>query len=433
MITIADIDRWNVADIDRVFAVCSAQADHCTERNDDLSSLQTFQTWGGGAADAAKVSVGKTRVDFDAHGTHVATIADAAKTASSEVASVKKKLTELRTTAQQQGLRIGDNGTVAIAVYGPYTKEAKAKLDANRAALQLELNQLLINAQMVDDDLAAAINGADGQMNESEVAKHNHPPVLDAVFGLGSLGLPEYPDGSLTSEETRNYYAAGEQRLKAINEQLANSDLSLEERTKIALELRNELRTKARDLMADRDAAAYLAEKEPNSTLEQLIDRKMERKGLTREGALEDIIKSSSESRGSVNQALGVDPDNPKLPDPQEVRARVGASPGVDPPGVELGAGSRALRVAGKAALPLAAAYEAWDGYTQVKAGTESIPEAVGSGAGAVGGMWAGAEIGAAAGAFGGPVGAAAGAVLGGVIGGLGGGQFGKTIGGWFS
>ncbi|MVU81593.1 phage head morphogenesis protein [Nocardia sp. ET3-3] len=433
MITIADIDRWSIDDLDRVFQVCSAHADHCGERREDLGNLQTFQTWGGGAAEAAKLSVGKTRVDFDAHGDHVSAIATAASTASIEVTAVKQKLAALRATAQQQSLLIGEDGKVIAAVCAVDAKE-QAKIEANRAALQLEVNQLLINAQAVDDDLAEAINGADGQISESAVAAHNHTPEIAGVYGLGSLGMPDYPDGSLTNEETRNYYAEAEKRLKALNDQLAHSDLTTEQRATIAQELRNEIRSKARELMADRDAAAALNQGEPNKTLDELVDSKMARKGMTREQALEDIIKSSSQSRGSVNASLGVDPENPKLPNLDEVRARVGAAPpGADPPPIELGAGSRALRIAGKAALPLAVAYEAWDGYNQVKAGTESIPEAVGTGTGAVGGMLIGAEYGATVGAFGGPVGVAVGGLLGGVIGGVGGGMFGKTIGGWFS
>lgn len=440
MITISDIDRWNVADIESVFQVCTSHAQHCDERASNLGNLQMFQTWDGEAAEAAKHSVGKTRVDFDAHGKHVAAIAAAAKTAAEEVATVKSKLTGLRADAKTGGFAIGDDGKVTRIVQGPYTADQLAKIEANRVALQLEVNQLMINAQLVDADLAAAIKGADGQLSESDLDKQNHPPVYAAAFGLSSLGLPEYPNGSLTDVEVRNYYLEAERRLAALNEQLAKTDMPLEERARIASEIRNEFRTKARDLMSNRAAAEELMKKEGNRPFDQLIEDKMAKKGMTREQAMQDVIDSSSKSRGAVNEALGVDPKNPKLPDPKEVQARVrGPNSGPGTPkvtdtlaGAGESAGSKALRVAGKAALPLAAAYEVYDGYNQVKAGKETVPEAVGSGAGALGGMVAGAEGGAMIGALGGPVGAAVGGVVGGVVGGIAGSSVGKWIGGLF-
>ncbi|MFI9504853.1 phage head morphogenesis protein [Nocardia sp. NPDC052566] len=436
MIDIDDIDKWNVADIEKVFQVCSSHAEHCDDRSTNLGSLQAFESWDGEASAAAKRSIGKTRVDFDSHGTHVAAIAKAAKTAADEVSTIKSKLTGLRGEASKEGFRIGGDGKVVRIIQGPYTTEQLEKFEAKRQALQLDVNQLLINAQMADADLAAAIKGADGEMSADEVAKQNHDPTYAAVYGLKSLGLPEYPPGSLTDVEARNYYLEAERRLGELNKQLEKAGLPLEERAKIASEIRNEFRQHTRDLMSNRAAAEELTKNEKNRPLEKLIEDKMAKKGLTREQALQDVIDSSSKSRGSVNEGLGVDEKNPKLPDPKEVQARSGVKPpasAVEPGAVAEGAGSKALRIAGKAAIPLAAAYEVYDGYNQVKAGNETVPEAVGKGVGAVGGMVAGAEVGATIGAFGGPIGAGVGGVVGGVVGGIAGSSVGKTIGGWFS
>ncbi len=397
----------------------------------NLRNLQTFQTWDGESAEAAKSAVGRTRVDFDQHGAHVAAIAAAAQTARDEVELIKSKLSQLRADAAAQGCIIGADGAVRSVIQTVVTAEVAAQMAANREALQIRVNQLLVNAQMTDADLASAIKGADGELSAEDLAKQSHGADYAAVYGIGALGLPEYPDSSLSNAEARNYYAEAERRLGTLNETLSQSNLPLEERASIAADLRNEIRTKTRDLMSDRQTAMDLFKDEPNATLDELVERKAEKYNMTREQALDDIIRSSSESRGSVNAALGVDPQNPKLPDPREVESRAAPRAGpVEPP--VSGLAGDAARVAGKLALPLAAGLEAYNGYSQVQAGTESVPEAAASGVGAVGGMWAGAEFGASAGVAGGPLGIAAGGLIGGAMGALMGSTMGKTIGGLF-
>ncbi|RJO78276.1 phage head morphogenesis protein [Nocardia panacis] len=431
MITISDIDRWNVADIEKVFQVCADHADHCDQRATDLGSLETFQTWDGQAADAAKSAIGKTRKDFDDHGNHVSAVAAAAKTAADEVATIKTKLGGLRDQAAKGGLGIGDDGQVTRTVQGPYTQDRLNQIEARRSVLQLEVNQLLINAEKIDHDLATAIKGADGEINPDDLNKQNHPPVWAALYGMGSLGLPEYPDHSLTDEEARNWYVEAEKRIAALKDTILNDpNLTMDEKARMVFEMRNEVRSKARDLMANRTGAAALNQSDPNWEYEDLIRDKMNRKGLTREQAVQDLFDSSTKSRTSVNQSLGVDPENPKLPDPNEVRSRPGVSESVASEGGNFG--SKALKFAGRAAIPLAAGFVAWDNYEQVQAGNKSVPQAVVGGVGTVGGMIAGAEYGGAAGAFAGPVGVVVGGVVGGTVGAFVGGSLGDWIGGWF-
>ncbi|MGC5258242.1 phage head morphogenesis protein [Gordonia sp. DT218] len=430
MIGLDDIDRWNVGDIETVFNVCEAQREHCDSQATHLQNLSAFSTWDGDAAAAAKRSVGRTRVDLTQHGEKVATIARAASAAAAKIQAIKDNLQRLRAEAAVKMFSIDNDGTVRSILQTVLAVEAAAEREADRAALQVQVNQLLINAEEADDALAAAIRAADGEIRPENLPATAFDGSYHGKYGIASLGMPEYPEGSLTAGETRNYYAEAEKRLKALNETLAKSDLPVEQRAVIAQDLRNEIRTKARNLMADRDLAAKLFANEPNKSMDELIEHKSNKYGMNREQALEDIIRSSSESRGSVNAAHGVDPANPKLPDPREVESRTGARAGPADAAPEIGRG--ALRVIGKAAIPAAVAYEVYDGYNQVKDGTETIPEAAGSGTGAVGGAWAGAEYGAMVGVYGGPVGIAAGAVIGGLAGGLIGGHLGKQVGGLF-
>ncbi|MDL9936632.1 phage head morphogenesis protein [Gordonia sp. ABSL1-1] len=433
MIGLDDIDRWNVADIEAVFHVCVDQSNHCADQSANLKNLNTFETWDGDSAAAARRSLGRTRVDLDAHGALAERIGTAARAAAAKIQAIKAALAQVRADATAKKFAIDDDGTVRSILQTVMTVEDSQKREGQRIALQLRVNQILENAEAADDELAAAIEGADGEIPIDRIPITGFIPGLEEVYGLGTLGMPEYPPASLTDVEARNYYLEGERRLKLFNQSLANSDLSMEERARIGCELRNELRTQARELMSDRAAAEGLYRTDPNKTFDELIQDKMNRKGLTREQAIEDVVRSSSTSRGSVNAGLGVDPERPVLPDPEEIRARAGPSLSpADLGDAGAGLGRTALKIAGKAALPLAVGYEVYDGVDQVRAGTESVPEAVGSGTGAVAGMVAGAEYGAMAGAFGGPVGVAAGALIGGLAGGVIGGSVGKTIGGWF-
>ena len=80
---------------------------------------------------------------------------------------------------------------------------------------------------------------------------------------------------------------------------------SLERQAKQAFELRNAIRTAARDIMADTEARNSLDRERPNVTFEQLLNTKMIVKGLSRDEALRDIIKSASRTNEEVNSRYG--------------------------------------------------------------------------------------------------------------------------------
>ena len=59
--------------------------------------------------------------------------------------------------------------------------------------------------------------------------------------------------------------------------------------------------------MRDQETRRKLDEEQPNKTFEELIDSKMERKGMTYEQAVEDIIKTSRKTNKQVNKSLGLE------------------------------------------------------------------------------------------------------------------------------
>lgn len=88
-----------------------------------------------------------------------------------------------------------------------------------------------------------------------------------------------------------------------------DKDLPIEERAKKAFELRNRIRTEARELMADEETRERLDIYKPNKTFEELVVSKMERKGMTREEAIQDVYETATKTNADVNRELGIGGD----------------------------------------------------------------------------------------------------------------------------
>lgn len=109
--------------------------------------------------------------------------------------------------------------------------------------------------------------------------------------------------GKLGDKETRMWYKSHDEKIPG----MIDKTLPIEEQAKQACRLRNENRTNARDLMRDQETRRKLDVEQPNKTFEELIGSKMERKGMTYEQAVEDIIKTSRKTNKQVNKSLGLE------------------------------------------------------------------------------------------------------------------------------
>jgi hypothetical protein len=119
-----------------------------------------------------------------------------------------------------------------------------------------------------------------------------------------------YAAETLSNAETRTVYTTLELRMREVSEQLDRDGVGLEERAKTLYGLRASIRTWTRSLMADRETAEYLTANEPNPTFDDLVERQRA-KGREGDAIYEAIIASATRSRPSVNESLGIDPDNP--------------------------------------------------------------------------------------------------------------------------
>lgn len=124
---------------------------------------------------------------------------------------------------------------------------------------------------------------------------------VSGITMLGAIPRASSP-GSLSNVDARKWYLQQEAKIPGL---INDPALSIEQRARLAFELRNSYRTQARTLMADRTLAGRLMLEEPNLTWEQLIQKTMN-KGFSGDDIYLQIIGSSQRSRPSINNQLGL-------------------------------------------------------------------------------------------------------------------------------
>ena len=108
---------------------------------------------------------------------------------------------------------------------------------------------------------------------------------------------------SLSNEAVRKAYIAEVAKIK----DRIDKTLPPEEQAIQAFNARNAIRTEAREKMADAETREFLDKEYPNKSFEELVKSKMKRKGMTREEAIRDILKTATETNADVNRELGLD------------------------------------------------------------------------------------------------------------------------------
>lgn len=108
---------------------------------------------------------------------------------------------------------------------------------------------------------------------------------------------------TLSNREARMWYKAHDENIPSI----IDKNLSIEDQAKQACELRNTYRTQARKLMSDQKLRKELDANNPNKTFDELLESKMQIKGLTREQVIMDIYKTATKTNKKVNKKLGLE------------------------------------------------------------------------------------------------------------------------------
>lgn len=170
--------------------------------------------------------------------------------------------------------------------------------------------------------VAAKLKAAEAQLKEfCRQTKRRNDTSRTQVLGFGrseaqravqavksDLTHKDYNDiihmkGKMSDRDARLWYVAHDKNIP----NLIDFTKPLEEQAKQACDLRNQYRYEARELMADQEKRKQLDNTDPIRSFDELVQHKMKDKGLSYEEALEDIIKTATKTRKSVNDELGVE------------------------------------------------------------------------------------------------------------------------------
>lgn len=171
MLCPADIDRWSAEAINTVFAVAIQRARGSRTASAAVGQTLVFLDWDGDTAAAAQAATRRTMLDLDTHADACAAVGHAAERAATEVAAIKSRLHQLRDTADGYHLSIDDRTGVASlpADLASFSPAAQREIAAAQLRLLPAIRQLLCDAEQADQDLAAAIRGADGDLAPGKV------------------------------------------------------------------------------------------------------------------------------------------------------------------------------------------------------------------------------------------------------------------------
>jgi hypothetical protein len=157
-LTVADIDRWNAGAVREVFQAANSRGQATLEASRQLSTLSVFDTWEGATAEARRHVNAGIRQDLDAHGNEALAVARAADQAADGIEHVQSDLRTFRSDAGE--LHMAIDAMTNRVVPGANCLPTEALIAEMQ--LQPRLDAILAEANAVDQELATAINMADG-------------------------------------------------------------------------------------------------------------------------------------------------------------------------------------------------------------------------------------------------------------------------------
>ncbi|MFZ3270109.1 MAG: alpha/beta hydrolase [Mycobacterium sp.] len=186
-LTVADIDRWSADAVREVFHAAGARGQATLEAARQLSSLAVLDTWAGHTAQARRHSNASIRQDLDAHGNESLAVAHAAGRAADGIVQVQSELGILRRDAAELHMSI-DSLTNKVVPSSSFRGPPMEALIA-KTQLQHRLDAIVAEANSADQELAGAIDMADGDQSIPPGPHDNRPQIQDAL----SRPLPDDP------------------------------------------------------------------------------------------------------------------------------------------------------------------------------------------------------------------------------------------------
>ncbi|MCV7339749.1 hypothetical protein MHAE_06167 [Mycobacterium haemophilum DSM 44634] len=178
-LNLVDIEHWDPAAITTVFGAATKRAHGTRTASDALREIMRLLDFGGDTAAAAQAATYRTALILDTHADACEAAARAAEKSADEVAAIKWRLQMIRQTALDHQLTIVDTTGAVLPPSNLSSLTAGAQNCILDTAIMLRENisQLLADAETADEDLAAAVRGAGGELSPEQVdAEISHEP-----------------------------------------------------------------------------------------------------------------------------------------------------------------------------------------------------------------------------------------------------------------
>jgi hypothetical protein len=198
-LTLADIDRWRPEAITTVFQAAIKRAHGTRNASAALGQTMQFLDWGGDTADATRAVTHRTILDLDSHADACDAVGRAAEKSADEVRAIKVRLQVIRDTAREYHLSIDDRtGTVSLpANLSSFSKADQREIENAEFRVALAIKRLVADAETADEDLAAAIRGADGDLS---------PQQLNAELSHEPTKVPKVPPKGTTPDNVNKWW-----------------------------------------------------------------------------------------------------------------------------------------------------------------------------------------------------------------------------------
>lgn len=189
-VTPADIERWDPDAIRTVFEAAIRRAHGTRTASAAVTDMMRLLDFGGDTAEAAHAATQHTSLVLDGHADACEAVARAAEQAAGEIVTIKSRLRAMREYASENHLVIDDATGAVLPPSNVYSRSADEQQQIFDAALRLtdDLRGLLVSAAIADEDLAAAIRGADGDLSSAQVDEQlgHHLPAMPVIPPVGS-------------------------------------------------------------------------------------------------------------------------------------------------------------------------------------------------------------------------------------------------------
>jgi Alpha/beta hydrolase len=301
-LTLADIERWDPAAVTMVFEAAIKRAHGTRTTSAALRDTMRLLDFGGATAEAAHLATHRTTVLLDTHADACEAVGRAAEKSVEEITAIKARLRAISQTARDHHLTID---TATGTVFPPSDLSALSAADLIRILqAQFELMQsisnLLADAERADEDLAAALRGAEGDLSVEQVnAQISHAPTT----------MPHLPPpGSAPDAVNKWWHSLTPAQQDLAKDRFGNSIRNLDG---IPTDVRDELNVPVLQREIERLTNGWLDANGWQSNPEQLADLTALQEALTAHPGTRLILLDTNGHPRKVLAAVGVgDVDN---------------------------------------------------------------------------------------------------------------------------